>query len=256
MKAKRLIGLLSVVFTFGLFSQAMAAYQPYCYVQNRVYEDGRKFNRFWLEFRDENNVSVPGDLLQAGSLVLTDPNGQEVAVQDLVFTSDRELDGAYDGKKGIWTYDPYFFNVYGYSGVMPGTLLPGDYRISVIFAGVAYEMTYKVNRVLNLIVTPASSITCSVKEGNLICEWPVPMLSSYTHPTLETSTRALLNVVKAGKIIGYAYVTIPMHMGRLFVPASVVNTFLKENADSYEIQIQLRTNDNNNRSYSNRKKLL
>jgi hypothetical protein len=257
MKAKGLIGLLVAVVTLGLASQAMAAYRiGYFHVQSRIYEDGTKFNRFYMDFRDENNQLLAEDLLDSSSVVLTDPNGQRLPVQDLVFYIDRELDGKYDDAKGIWQYNPDFVPMPGYCAVVPGVLVPGVYHLAVLYNGESLEQTYTVNRIVDLPITPAAKINCKAQYGNLICQWPVPMDLSRTDPTLETSARVCIDVIKASKIVAYVYVTVPMHMGRLYLPASVVNTIRNENGDSYQIQIQLRTNDNNNRSYSNPKKIL
>jgi hypothetical protein len=53
-----------------------------------------------------------------------------------------------------------------------------------------------------------------------------------------------------GNYVGEAYIGVPTHLGRLFVPRDVGKKIAAEGA-SFSLNIQFRTNDNNNRRYSN-----
>ena len=66
--------------------------------------------------------------------------------------------------------------------------------------------------------------------------------------------RAIINIYRDGDYVGVVYATVPTHLGRLFVPKDVLEK-VEEEGDQFELIIQLRTNDNNNRTYSKSQKL-
>lgn len=65
----------------------------------------------------------------------------------------------------------------------------------------------------------------------------------------------IIDIKKKGKIVGNIYYRVPTHLGRLFVPKAIVDA-AKSLGNSYLIQIQMRTNDQGTRTYSNARKLV
>lgn len=228
-------------------------------LQHRVYEDGRDFNRISFEIKYGMDQYVTTDRLN--SIKLTDPNGDVVAVTrdelNLAFSAYNYLEGAYDGNNGV-------FLLYGapnrsssYAGVVPGKLIAGTYHLSVQYANSVSNMDFTFNGLVDLPIIPGTSIRSSMDtSGNLTATWAVPMSLCKTRPTLQTSVRAFIDVYQDQDPTPRAelYIGIPTHMGRWFVPKAVVD-WLKSQGNKYTIGVQLRTNDNCNRAYSNTKSI-
>ena len=85
-------------------------------------------------------------------------------------------------------------------------------------------------------------------SGNLIANWEVP---KYIDSSLSTSARFqiyfYLNGEYTGKLI---QVRVPTQMGFSFVPHSVLN-FVRSEGEVLKLRAQIRSNDNNNRTWTN-----
>jgi hypothetical protein len=255
MKRKSFLAIMVLTFVLGFSAQAMAAYRLAYFMLNlRYYEGGATFNRFYMQLKDENQKYPMLDKLQ--SLTLYDPNGKVVPVKDLKFTTEVELDGGYDGERGLWNYmsTPYIPS-YHY-GVVKPKLIQGTYRLVVQFDGVTSEMNYVYNGAVQLPIVKASTIKTSFdKAGNLICEWPVSFQLSSTNPGLALSARPFIEFYRKSKWVGTLYIKVPFHLGRAFVPKSVLNT-IKKKGDTFKFFVRLQTYDNNVRTYSKPKPLV
>jgi len=247
--------LLSLVFVLGFVDQSMAAYTlDYFFVQHRVYEDGRNLNRIAFGIKNARGQYVATDQLK--SVTLTDPLGHAVPLTkaDLKFAKYSELDGEYDGKSGVFLYGKWY-TASNYWGEVPGRLVIGTYHLSVRYATSVCNMDFNFEGAVKLPVTAVSSIESSVDGyGNLTATWDVPMDLCRTKPTLQTSVRAYIDVYQDAAWKGELYVRIPTHMGRLFVPKVLVDR-LRSTGNKYYMAIQLRTNNNCNRTYSLSKRI-
>jgi len=89
-------------------------------------------------------------------------------------------------------------------------------------------------------------------EGNIIWTWDVPEGISRD---LETSVRAFIDMYDDNEWKGDLTVKVPTHLGRVFIPADVFQSIEGRadelGCDTLKVCIQLRTNDNYNRTYSN-----
>ena len=247
MKRKGLVVIVTFALMLSIACSASAAYKiSYFYVGHRVYEDGRNLNRINIEFRDESGNYPQEDQLK--SLVLINPKGKQVPIANLKFYNDGMLSGYYDANNGIWIYGELGPDV-GYGGVIEQALIQGIYSLKANFAGAKSSMTYAFNGLEKLPIIKSSSIKTKDFQGNLICEWAVPYSLSKTNPGLTTSVRAMIDIYQQDAYRGCLWVRIPTHMGRLFVPRSVLD-IIESTGDKFVVGIQLRTNDNNNRTYS------
>lgn len=87
--------------------------------------------------------------------------------------------------------------------------------------------------------------------GNFIWEWEVPY---HLDPTLETSVRAAIEIYdQEDNWVGDFTTKLPPHVGYLIVPSDVLSRISELGGKKYKKQIQLRTNDGYNRSYSKEK---
>ena len=118
--------------------------------------------------------------------------------------------------------------------------------------GNRYEGQYHFYGYESLPIIRSSSFKDKVdKSGNLIWTWKVPY---DFYPPFDTNMRSVIKITNHDGNISYFFPRVPTHLGRLFVPNYVVDK-IKEEGDQYEMIIQLRTNDNNNRTYSKARKL-
>jgi hypothetical protein len=216
-------------------------------VQNRVYENGNHQNRLMFDCKDANGNYAPTDVL--GSVVLTDPNGKIVDVKPS-FYSYVEVDGYYDTNNGQWVYSkntPYLYS--GYWSKFSDQLIVGQYHLKFTDKdGEASEKDFVINQIVDLPIIPTSSYTFHVDQNvDLIWQWQVP---DYIDPSLQTSARAWIDCYDENdKLIAEVLVRIPTQMGFLFVPRNVVEQLVLI-GKKFGFGTQIRTNDNNNRSYS------
>ncbi len=264
MRSRKLIVALLTVFSLGVLTQTVAVAAAgaevtpafaFFFVQHRTYQDGTVLNRLAFGFKDATSGAyLLKDKLE--SVTLFDPDNATVAVPEPIFSGAyEELDGEYDGKTGIWYYGtPY--PTADYKADLEEELIPGTYKLIAIFDGKEVNGSFNFSGVKDLPIIPASSIKSKLDaSGNLICTWDVSYELSESDPLLQTSARVIIDIKKKGKIAGNIYYRVPTHLGRLFVPKAIVDA-AKSLGNSYLIQIQMRTNDNSNRTYSNARKLL
>lgn len=265
MAGNRLIVVLITLFALTLATQAIAASAvqatgstpviSWFYLHHRTYQNGNEINRLGFGFKDSaSGQDILEDKLE--SVVLYDPNGEEVTVAPLTLDPPyTEVDGQYNGSTGIW-YCGEPFQTTSYWANLSEGLIVGTYQLSVVFDGVPLNATFNFTGVQELPIIPASSIKRELdSSGNLILTWAVTYELSQNNPTLATSVKVGIDVNKNGKLVGYLGYTVPTHLGRLFIPKATVE-FLKSFGGSQRIKIILMTNDRSSRTYSNQRKLV
>jgi hypothetical protein len=251
MTARRNVMLLVAVFlVLGFACQAAAEYYlASFYVQHRKYEDGKDFNRFYLRFNDDVGNPVENDVLLSAKLY--DPTKAEVEILELAYTFDNYIINNYDGNANRWFYKQTFLPEGGYNGKVAGSLVNGIYSL------VAVDKNNKIHTgqftIFGIVKLPAISSTSFKPRldqyGNFICEWAVPWSLCAQNPAWNTNVLTMIDIYDGENYKGAIYTTIPTHMGRLFVPANIVD-LAKAMGSSFKFSLQLRTNDNNNRWYS------
>ncbi len=236
----------------GLACQAMAAYNiSNCYLQHRIDylndHSGQESHLLLVQFKDEVGNVPTFDGLE--SLVLIDPNGNEVPIADLALYHSGRLDGQYDGNSGRWSYGEIYEH-YAYFGFIEQPFVVGTYQLKAVFQGVQSQANYTFNGLVDLPLIPSSKIKSKFDtDGNLTSEWSVPSELWTTQPDLSTYTQGIVDFYNGETWVGSLYVRIPTHMGRLFVPQELFNS-LGVWGNSYRIGIEFGTTDNNNRTYS------
>jgi len=223
-------------------------YIEYWHLSHRVYQDGRELNRLAFTMRNQVTGEYPKEDIVA-SVELYDPNGNSVPLNTLIFDTEKLMYGGYDGYSSQWWYDEEFgFSSFHVADV-ESKLFPGTYRLFVKDTdGYEYESYYDFNELVDLpIISSHSFRTHRDKFNNFIWEWKVPY---YLDPTLETSVRAIILIYdKNNNFVGELYTRLPTHFGRLFVPRDILEKILAQ-GKQLKLQIQIRTNDQNNRTYS------
>lgn len=226
----------------------------YWSIQHRKYEDGREFNRLYFEINDEDGNLVLEDIVS--SVELIDPYNNTVTLdyspQHFI---ELIMGGRYDADSGQWAYGSSFSDAAGYYSAFPGIPLESNepYKLVVTDVnGTTFESYFKYDGLADLTIIPRSSIKYKVdRQRNLIASWLVPYSMD---PTLDTSARAIVGIYQNKTQVGALYVRVPTHMSRLYVPRDIVELMQAE-GDQFDLTIQLRTNDNNNRTYSKPRRL-
>ena len=232
----------------------------YFFVQHRKYESGREINRVLFEIYDENGnyVLAPVDIAFV-ELVLPDASTVMVDPSQVTFFKELFMGPVYNGDTGQWNYEDAFYYTSGYYfDLDPAFVMNGDYGLEVTDTDGNVYLPYPDNQffhfygIEDLPIIPKSSIKYKIDAyGNLISTWDVPY---YIDPNLSTSARAIIEFSKDGHYVGELHVKVPSHLGTLFVPAYIVD-LMQQQGDEFEMRLQLRTNDNNNRTYSAARKL-
>lgn len=218
------------------------------YVQQRTYESGERFNRLAFAFLDESGGYL-GDPSQLGGVRLYGPSGTPVALSALSAESISILFATYSGGAPDWA-GAGFTAMSIFSADVETPLQAGVYRLEVTYRGGVYQATYRFNGIVDLPVIPSSSFQfMSDPSGDVTWTWTVPAALCGSGGGADTSVRAIVIISREGGLVGYLYVTVPTCLGSLLIPLAMVNT-LNRMGDSFQFIIQLRTKDNNNRTYS------
>jgi len=257
MAGKKLIVALFTLCTLAVASEAIAAPAiAWFFVQHRSVEDGTEIHRLGFAFKDaKTGAYLLKNKLE--SVTLFDPTGAEMTIPEPIFSGVyTAIDGEYDGKTGIWNYGQAYKTA-DYKADLEQELVVGTYHLVAVFDGTEVDATFNFTGTVDLPITPASSIKSGLDpSGNLICTWTVPYDLSRNNPSLATWARATIDIKKNGKIIGSLYYRVPTHLGRVFIPKTIVDTLKGLGGSSYAMTIMLRTNDNSVRALSNKRKLV
>jgi hypothetical protein len=240
--------MLSILFVLGSGYEAIATNYDidFGYVQNRVYENGDDFNYLGFQVKGDNGVYPNVSILTSG--VLTDPNSNGVSLSNWSFSGYEELyQASYNGPgtfnyQGVTTYN-------WYSARINDSLISGNYNFSADYV-VGFD-SGTINRIFpfndpgyTLPVIPSTSFGFYFdSSGNMHWNWAVPTL-----PTgADTSVKAMIKGTSADDSFDF-WVSVPTELGSLVLP----NEFFMDNPNyDLEFAIQLRTNDNSYRTYSN-----
>jgi hypothetical protein len=210
--------------------------------------------RLYFQIKDGENF-VRDDLLT--SVKLLNPSNKRLALSGMSFTTnDLGMWAGYNASTGQWIYDGVVHDESGYFCSIDAKRLPtGPYRLVVIYNGIKIEKTdYNFNGLVRLPVIAGSTIKPKLdSKGNLFCTWKIPNSAFYltdNNPQLAISTRAVIDVYEGSTYKAYIQTTVPIHMGQVFFPADIIDKLKTLGGDTYRFRVQNRSNDNNNRTYS------
>lgn len=238
-----------VVFVL-LVSNAFAVEISWMYVQNRKYETGRNLNRLAFGLIDEKGqLSTDGS--DAANVQLFAPDGSTVNLSKYRYDCDVEIFGIYDAVKSRWYYsDSWQFDSW-FRADFSEPVIPGQYRLQVTSAdGEVAESSFYFNRTVELPVISSSSFKIyNDPFGNVIWKWDIPDDLGRLIFDLSTEARASIDIIRDKKNVAYFFIKIPSHLGYVFIPRHIADEITSK-GDQFGFQIQLETNDKNNRTYS------
>jgi len=220
------------------------------YAQHRRYEDGRVLNPFIVEFQHFFNKHVPAEYIVSdpeASITLYDDADQVVPLINESLWTWNVAYGHYNGEGDF--YYPDEFDHEGYiNAEIPGDLVPGTtYHLEVTgIDGETYEADYLFNDFVPLPFIRANTFVTEFVGDNFIWQWtpasPIPA---------DTSLRANIKLFNGETYIGDHWIKVPSDIdpSQLSIPGSLLRP---NSSNRLKLQIEIRTNDNNNRTYSNR----
>ncbi|MGE0085902.1 MAG: hypothetical protein AB7S75_15955 [Desulfococcaceae bacterium] len=246
---KRLMAICVAAFTLWFPIAADAASLIFDQLQHRKYEDGTDINRISFSFKDQSGNLIIDNIVK--SVELSDPDGIVIQLSNIVFNPFyKALYGSYDAQNGKWNYGSSFSSAEPYYSLnFNESLKSGQYHLKVTDnSNIVYDAdrTFNGEIVTLPVISSKSFYAYRDSSGNLIWTWSRP---SDLDTGLNTSVRAFVSIYNNDQYMGELYVTVPTHLGYLFVPNDVYQKVLAEGS-IFKLGIQLRTNDNQNRSYS------
>ena len=245
------LGLLLILYGKSVFGASFTHFS----INHSVYEHGSDVFRISFAIRDEDGSTIDHNVLKDLELIY-DPSNSGIAynTDSIVFYTGKSFSGYYDSDKGEFAYSPE--TVVEYFGPVGNSLPNGEYLLSaVVDAPISGEQHIEIETNLNYtpvdlpIITYDTFSISNDSAGNFILKWDAPEgLNGTTH------SRIHIGVYYQQAFLGEIYVRgVPTDLGRLFVPAEIVQQVEEWGGDYYEIELNIRTNDGVARSYSNRK---
>ncbi len=237
-----------VIFTYG-------GGIPYMFVQHYKVEsadvwrsDATEFNRLMFSVTDENGNPVTS-VDKLTDVTLYGPGLSVVPLSPPVFKTYKLRYGSYSGSLDFdddFTYVPVFY------ADLPDGLPAGEYRLDVTYDGAVFQRTYLYEGVRALPVVPASSFDLKEEaSGALTWTWDVPEPFCSSSLAKDSSSRAVVEITREGKSMGWLFITVPPCPGRLTFPYDLIQT-LNAMGDTFTLWIQVRTNTYGNRTLSNK----
>jgi len=229
---------------------AYAAVLSFDYIQHRKYENGSEFNVILFSLKDQSGNFITDNIVK--SIEVSDPDGITVESLNISHPFEKALYGHYDAQNSKWIYDNTFSSEGYYYVHFTQTLKSGKYHLKITDnSGIIYlaDKIFSGSTVTLPIISSKSFYAYRDNLGNMIWTWNVPNIST-SDSSLNTSVRAIIEIYNNDNYIGYLNFQVPTHLGYLFVPNNVYQKILAE-GNVFKLLIQFRTNDNQNRSYSN-----
>ena len=249
--------LFAVCVTFaGILSLSSPIFAEYTitpghfYVSHRVYEDSGTLNMVIFDMKDDSGQPFSnGDaIINVG---LYDPNQNQVNLSPFYFKPPYEiLSGSFDLGTSQWVYGPsVLLNEIG--ATIFDSLLVGTYRLEVLMEdGLTYLSTYEVTNLIDLpVISSRSCQITSDSAGNIFWSWKAPPELISLSRTLGTSQRIYISAFQGTKLMSVLFLSVPTEMSFAYFPTDLIQALVSK-GDNFGYEIQVRTTNNNCRSYS------
>jgi hypothetical protein len=226
-------------------------------IQKRNYEDGRTFNRLQFGLKDSNGNDVTNNVVK--TVTLLGPSGPIPLPEGPPdFFYNEVLNGSYNADSAQWNYDSNFdfknqFMINFSNGIEIGnyTLKVVDVDDAIMTFASGISSTQYFNGIVDLPkITSKSFRGYEDASGNLLWYWDLPMDTYFWASSPDVSCACWVTIMNGDTYVGDIWVRLPVTMGMMFVPSSVMNK-AKLKGDNLKLGILLRTNDDNNRYYAN-----
>jgi len=217
-------------------------------VQHRTTEKDTNINVAIWAMKNDGGDYILDDILS--SIELFDPNGIKIQPTRTLFGSNITAHGGYDANNGRWYFDSAFWPQSYYKIEFGGTLKTGQYRLSFVDnVSIQYDEYFYFTSLRDLPIIPSDTICILQNSEGLVWKWKTPDSLKF-QSDISTSVRAWIDIYnKSNEWVGDIWLKVPTHMGWAFAPNSLLQQIPGQN-NIFQIGLQVRTNDNNNRAYS------
>ena len=222
-------------------------------VQKRTNEDGTSYNRLLFRVEDESGAPVLTDVVQG--IALLGPGGSSIPLEPHSLYTQDMLYGAIDTSSGQWDYDSNFSESNTNVAKFSVDLVPGDYTLFITDTDSDVMANDTLTRHYNGVVELPKISSKSFRgyedaNGNFFLQWDPPTDTAVWSQSLDVSIRCWLGIYLGDDPTGEINVTVPATLGGMYVPSSIMD-LARQKGDWFYVQLHLRTNDNNNRYYTN-----
>jgi hypothetical protein len=155
-----------------------------------------------------------------------------------------------NGCFGFWDpNDAWVIN--DYYGIVLEPLIPGEYELELkTNDGQTHMATYTFMQKIELPYVKSRSFQIHPDAaGNLYFSWDIPKQLLQITQTTTLSYRTYLMAYTDDTFEALLYPNIPIHMNSVFIPSHIVQ-WIAGKGNKFVFLVQVRTNVNNNRSYS------
>jgi len=244
--------LIFIVFciSFYVTGNALAVEISWMHVQQREYGNGKTLTRLGFGLIDDHGNYLT-DNRNVKEVTLYDPDKKELELAPLNFDSIEEIFGTYDSKNSLWLYSKVWQSESWFNTEIMEPITPGTYWLKVTtIDGKVAERTFVFNRRIVLPTIDSNSFQLQQDiNGNLIWTWKIPMELGQLSFNHKMRARAVIDIYKDKKNVGYFSIILPVHMGYVFIPQDVVQS-MNQKGNQFKMKISLETKDKNNRTYS------
>jgi hypothetical protein len=221
-------------------------------VQKIYRENGNSVNRVAFDIQDGSGAMVLTDVVQG--IALLGPGGS-IPLDPHDFDTPDLLLGSIDTSSGQWSYDSAFSPSNYHIATFSADLVEGNYTLVITDTdgeAVANDNPTKYfNGVVELPEISSKTFRGYTDAGgNFFWQWDPPDDTAVWSQSLDVSIRCYLIIYNGDNHIGDVYVTVPATLGGMYVPRNVMD-LVWPRGDKFYVQLHLRTNDNNNRYYTN-----
>lgn len=231
------------------------------HIQKRSYENGNQYNRLGFAVIDTTTSQhVTTDVVSSVSLYenVTPGDGSSgdiITIPSHSFNNYKMIYGHYNTDNDNWFYDDDISeeNYFRINYTSPA-LTTGTYRLEVTFndGSPAYSGELTFNGLQTLPTVSSDTFYWHTDTaGNFIWGWKAPYEANmYASGETNTSIRCWLSMFNGDTYVGDIWVKVPTQVPMMYVPKSVMDLAATV-SDNYKAGLQIRTNDNNNRYYTN-----
>jgi hypothetical protein len=165
------------------------------------------------------------------------------------------LYGSIDTSSGQWNYDSDFVLDNYHWANFPEDLVEGNYTLAVVDSDGDTMPNENSTQYFHGVVELPEVSSKSFRgfedvDGNLFWQWDPPADIALWSSSLDVSIRCWVSIYDGDDYIGDIYVAVPATLGGMYVPSSVMD-LARLKGDNFRIALHTRTNDNDNRFYTN-----
>ncbi len=224
------------------------------HVRRHTNEAGESRGRLFFMIKGPDNQYLESEE-GLSDVHLYHPSGEEAPLSSLEFLAAAVLMGEYGGDLTDWSPSDPFEDMSWFEADISDPLTPGTYRLVATWNDYTYEKTFRFNGRENPpVVSSASFSFAEDANGDVTWSWEPPADPCPDAATqidgAQTTIHAIIDVYEDGLLFLELNQPLSTCSGVLSLPALLVD-FLYGSGDEFRLSIQIRTDDENNRSCSN-----